>query len=163
MYTYRSIKHLLAITDGTLPPASKTELISRLQHILNVLEITCLGSSLENFDSYSWRVAREYDSKVLKDIEQGFKNWDNLSRCIDPTCWAYAREMVPKPKPAQNQGSKAPNSNQRLCTTYNTFKKEGCSYESNNPGETCVYVHACSTCLITISFHICFLVFSKGQ
>ena len=33
-----------------------------------------------------------------------------------------------------------------MCTTYNTFKKDGCSYEHSNPGESCIYLHACSTC-----------------
>ena len=53
LYAYGSIKHLLAISDGTLPSASKEEIISRLSHILNVLEITCLGSNLSDFDSHS--------------------------------------------------------------------------------------------------------------
>ena len=147
LFAYGSIKHLLALSDGTLPPANKTEFISRLQHLMNTLEIVCLGSSLSDFDSYSWKIAREYDSKVVKDIEQGYKTWENLNRCIDPTAWKYAEEMIPKPsKPAQNAKNSNQNSNQKMCTTYNTFRKEGCSYEHNNPGENIVYVHACSTC-----------------
>ena len=149
LFAYGSIKHLLALSDGTLAPASKEEFISRLQHILNTLEIVCLGSSLSDFDSYSWKVAREYDSKIVKDIEQGYKTWGNLNRCIDPSAWNFAKEMVPKHnKPAQNakNSNSSQNSNQKMCTTYNTFRKEGCSFEHSNPGENCIFIHACSTC-----------------
>ena len=51
LFAYGSIRHLLALSDGTLPPVSKTEFVSRLQHLLNVLDITCLGSTLDDFDS----------------------------------------------------------------------------------------------------------------
>ena len=106
-----------------------------------------MGSSLSDFDSHSWRVAREYDNKIVKDIEQGFKSWESLDKCIDPTAWTYARELVPKPNKAEsNQNKSQQNSNQKLCTTYNTFRKEGCSYEHSNPGEKCVYLHFCSKC-----------------
>ena len=91
MFAYGSIKHLLALSDGTLAPVNKEEFISRLQHLLNTLEIVCLGSSLSDFDSYSWKVAREYNSQIIKDIETGYKTWGNLNRCIDPTNWAYAK------------------------------------------------------------------------
>ena len=111
-----------------------------------MLEICCLGSGLSDFDSHSWRVAREYDFKIIKDIEQGFKTWEKLDKCIDPTAWTYARELVPKSKAEPNQNKNQQNSNQKLCTTYNSFRKEGCSYEHNNPGEKCVYLHFCSNC-----------------
>ena len=46
LYSYGTIKHLLSLVDGTLAPLSNIELISRLQHALNVFEIVCLGSNL---------------------------------------------------------------------------------------------------------------------
>ena len=81
----------------------------------------------------------------------GYKTWQNLNPCIDPSAWNYAKEMAPKPnKPSQTGKSSNQNSgqnpNQKMCTTYNTFRKEGCSYEHSNPGENCIYIHACSTC-----------------
>ena len=151
LYAYGSIKHLLALSDGTLPPVSKEEYNSRLRHCLNVLEITCLGSNLTDFNSHSWRIAKEYDLKKVKDIEQGYKTWESLDKCIDPTAWTYAREMVPPSKPKENSNqnvkSQSQNSQQKFCTTYNTFRNgNGCSYEYSNPGETCVYQHSCSNC-----------------
>ena len=76
----------------------------------------------------------------------GFKTWLGLDKCIDSSAWQYARELVP-PKSRSEQGSnKSQNSSQKLCTTFNTFRKEGCSFEFNNPGERCIYLHACSKC-----------------
>ena len=150
LFAYGSVKHFLALKDGTLPDVEPSEFISRLQHTLNVLEITCLGSNLSEFDSHSWRIGREYDQKVIRDIEQGFKAWNTFDRSIDPTSWAYARELVP-PKSRPNNVGKSGDPKQvggsgKVCTTWNTFKKDGCHYEHNNPGEVCVFQHFCSKC-----------------
>ena len=84
-FGYGSVKHLLALADGTLPACNPAEYKARLQHILNVFEISCLGSNLADFDGYSWRVGREYNTKIVKDIENGYKTWESLDRNIDPT------------------------------------------------------------------------------
>ena len=59
-----------------------------------MMEIVCLGSSNEDFNLSSWKIAREYNSRLVNDIEVGLKNWENLNRSIDPTCWAFAKELV---------------------------------------------------------------------
>ena len=59
-----------------------------------MMEIVCLGSSNEDFNHTSWKIAREYNSRLINDIEVGLKNWDTLSRSIDPTCWAFAKQYV---------------------------------------------------------------------
>ena len=63
--------------------------------------------------------------------------------------WSYAKEVTkPNPKP-NNQQTKANPTNrvQKICTTWNSFRKEGiCHYEFSNPGESCVYLHHCSKC-----------------
>ena len=149
LYAYGSVKHLLLLSDGTLPSVSKREFIARLQHILNVLDITCLGSGLGDFTSHSFNVAKEYDLQILNDIQMGKRSWETLSHFIDPTAWAYSRDMIPAQtnKSNQNQAPKNQSSSQKMCTTFNTFKNgPGCSYEYNHPGESCVYVHQCSAC-----------------
>ena len=97
-------------------------------------------------------MAKEYNARIVKDISLGFKSWETLDRSIDSSAWCYAQKMVPKKQGGQNQGSKgsnssnSSNSSQKLCTTWNTFKKDGCSWENSNPGETCVFAHYCSSC-----------------
>ena len=152
LFTYGSLKHLLYLNDGTLKPVSQGEFNSRIQHLINVFEIVGLGSGLADFDHYIWKVAREYDSKILQNIEHGLKNWETLDKTIDPTAWTMAKEIVPKAKvPSQSQpGKNSNNSNngqqQKMCTTWNSFRQEGCHYESNNPGQSCVFLHFCSHC-----------------
>ena len=51
LYAYGSVKHFLALKDGTLPDVEPSEFISRLQHTLNTLEIVCLGGSLSDYDA----------------------------------------------------------------------------------------------------------------
>ena len=111
----------------------------------NVLKIACLGSDLTMFTSQSWITAKEYDFKILSDLGRGLKSWENLEKCIDAGAWAYAKELTaPKSKP--NASTKPNPNNQKICTTFNSFRKEGCSWEHNNPGEKCVFLHACSNC-----------------
>ena len=100
LFAYGSIKHLLCLSNGTLPAVSKAEFNSRLQHILNVLEIVCLESNLQEFHSYSWSIAKQYDIRILKDIEQSFKSWETLDKSIDSSAWNFAIRMVP---PVKNQ------------------------------------------------------------
>ena len=121
---------------------------------MNVLDIACLGSQISDFDSHAWRTAKDYDFLTIKEIQEGYKNWESLSRSIDPTIWQIARDLNPKQYQSQtnpksnknpNQNS-SQNSSQKLCTTWNTLRQEGCHYAFNNPGETCVYSHQCSSC-----------------
>ena len=150
LYAYGSVRHLLLLSNGTLSQVSKEEFNGRLQHLLNVLDITCLDSSLSEFDSASWRVARSYSDKILKDIELGYKSWLTLDKCIDSSAWNYAQKMVPeqsKKSNAKNSNQNSNNSSQKMCTTFNTFRRgDSCAFEFNNPGENCIYLHHCSAC-----------------
>ena len=57
LFAYGSFKHLLSLCDGTLPSVSNIESISRLQHLANVFEIVCLGSSPTDHDDLGSKVA----------------------------------------------------------------------------------------------------------
>ena len=151
LFSFGTIKHLLAICDGTLPPVTHTEFISRLQHLLNVFEITCLGSNISDLQSYGFSVARDYNEKIVSDIEVNLKSWETLDKNIDAMAWAYSKELNPRSKPnltgpVKTNTSGGSGNSQKLCTTFNTFRKEGCHFEHQNPGETCVYLHNCSRC-----------------
>ena len=110
-----------------------------------------MGSSLSDFCSNSWSIARDYDYKILRDLERGYKSWLTLDKCIDSTAWAYSKEMnLPRGQKGGNNSNRNSNSNngQKICTTYNSFRKDGCSWEHNNPGEKCIFLHACSVCRV---------------
>ena len=143
LFSFGSLKHLLALTDGTLPAISHGELVSRLQHLTNVFEIVCLGSSLDTVDQESFQTALEYESRILSDIETGVKEWTTMSRSIDSTCWTYAQKM------AASSAENCPQFSDigvKRCTSWNLFRKNGCQFEFLNPGKICKYLHCCSLC-----------------
>ena len=155
LFSYGSLKHLLALTDGTLPPVSKTEFLNRLQHLVNVFDIVCLGTPLSSFNGASWTEGHEYNKRILHDLETGVKDWKTLSRSIDSTCWTFAKinsdaklysdSSTYSDSDGSVYDSVCENS-PRKCTSWNSFRKSGCQFEFLNPGKTCRFLHSCSTC-----------------
>ena len=99
-----------------------------------MFEIVC-PSLLSDFDSHEWCVGREYDRKIVADIEFGLKNWENLNNCIDPSGWAYAKQMVPE-KDSYLTNCENSEGDQKICTTYNKFRKQGCHFEFKIPDKS---------------------------
>ena len=150
-FAFGAFKHLEACKSGLIN-VSDTEFLSRLRHLKNVFEIACLSSKLESFTEHSWLVAREYDTRVIADIEAGSKTWENLSVGIEPDAIYCAKETVEirtkLKKPKDPKDRKLEDKKQKkLCTTYNTHRSsEGCYWEHTNQGQTCVFEHYCSWC-----------------
>ena len=155
-FAYGSFKHLKAAKLG-LVHMSNTEFNARLKHLENVFEVACLSSNLAAFTDPAWQVAREYDSRVISDIESGVKTWDSLCNGLETDAIYCAKETVelknktkkpkdPKDPKDKKRELKDPKNN-KSCTTYNTHRaSEGCYWEHNNKGETCVFEHFCSWC-----------------
>ena len=59
-----------------------------------MFEIACLSSKLDSFTETSWLVAREYDTRVISEIESGSKSWESLSIGIEPDSIYCAKETV---------------------------------------------------------------------
>ena len=76
-----ALKHLEACKNGLIGNVSDTEFLAC--HLKNVFEIACLSCSLTSFSDPSWIVAREYDTRVISDIEAGAKSWETLSSGIE--------------------------------------------------------------------------------
>ena len=97
-------------------------------------------------NSPEWQIGRDYDHRIISDIEVGLKSWDSLKKCFDPTCWSLAKELVPKLNQVSQNFNKSPNRAHKLCTTCNKFCKQGCQFEHSNPGQSCIFIHKCSIC-----------------
>ena len=135
---------------------SSEEFLSRLRHLKNVFEVACLSSdNHKSFNDIPWQLAREYDSRVISDIESGIKDWSTLSRGLETDALYCANQTV------DLKGSKKPNKEsepgkskdankkdvKKACTTYNSHRSsEGCYWEHNNPGQVCIFEHYCSYC-----------------
>ena len=59
-----------------------------------MFEVACLSSNLTAFMDSAWQVAREYDSRVIADIESGAKTWENLSNGLETDSIYCAKETV---------------------------------------------------------------------
>ena len=93
-FGYGAVKHLIAAKSGLIKNMSDSEFLARLKHLQNVFEISCMSSPLSSFSDVSWQVAREYDARVVSDIESGVKSWDNLANGLEPDSIYMAKETV---------------------------------------------------------------------
>ena len=154
-FAYGSFKHLEAAKLG-LVHMSEEEFIARLRHLKNTYEVACLSSNLTSFTEPAWQVAREYDARVIADIEAGVKTWETLSNGLESDSIYVAKETVDlknrSKKPTKDSKDtkktpKDPKDPKKPCTTYNTHRSsEGCYWEHTNKWETCIFDHYCSWC-----------------
>lgn len=154
-FAYGSFKHLEAARLGLIE-MNDDEFLARLRHLKNVYEVACLSSNLSSFTDNAWQVAREYDTRVVNDIESGAKTWSTLSKGLETDAIYCANQIVDlknkAKKPAKDpKDPKNPRGDKdrksKPCTTYNTHRSsEGCYWEHNNKGESCIFEHFCSWC-----------------
>ena len=156
-FAFGSFKHLEAAKLGLIHMPDD-EFLARLRHLKNTFEVACLSRNLTSFADYSWQVAREYDTRVIADIESGAKSWATLSNGLETGAIYCANQIIelknkskkdPKalkdPKDPKKSGGK--DAKPKACTTYNTHRaSDGCVWEQNNKGENCVFKHYCSWC-----------------
>ena len=126
------------------------EFLARLRHLKNVFEVACLSSNLSSFCDPAWQLAREYDTRVVSDIESGAKTWQSLSNSLEPDAIYCANQLVEqrsKVKKTKDNPKKVKDLSTKACTTYNSHRSsEGCAWEHRNDGQTCVFEHYCSWC-----------------
>ena len=151
-FAFGAFKHLEAIKSGLICNVSDAEFLARLRHLKNIFEIACLSSSLNSFSDPSWLVAREYDNRIISDIEAGAKSWVSLSIGIEPDAIYCAKETVENrakaaKKVANPKEAKDKKSSRKVCTTYNSHRgSDGCYFEQQNQGQKCIFEHSCSWC-----------------
>ena len=92
-FAFGALKHLEACKSGFIS-VSDSEFLARIRHLKNVYEIACLSGKLDSFTETSWLIAREYDTRVISEIESGAKSWDSLSIGIEPDSIYCAKETV---------------------------------------------------------------------
>ena len=71
LWCYAYIGELLATRTGAASALAPGELEARMQHFLNVLEISLQPSSPVEFDGHSWRGARLYAEKFQQKVDKG--------------------------------------------------------------------------------------------
>ena len=169
LYVYGYLKHCIILSSG-LVPVQEGEVMARLVHLMNVMEITSNNSTLNDFDHPAWQLGRGYGDRVFNDIQQGLRSWTEMPNHILPDVFLHVKDMVDiqtkkntssrgggggagrgagrgrGSNREKNQERAGGDSKPLVCTTYNDFfSGSGCAYEFNNQRK-CNYEHYCSKC-----------------
>ena len=154
VFMYGAIHELHSSRIGITPAMQRGVLEAKLQHLLNVIHVTCLNASATEFKPVAWSVGRTYHNLIQAKVDSGREDWtdfDMLHRGSPHAAEMVAAErehraaLMAKPdgvkKNDKKDDSKAP------CTSWNGFEEEGkCKYEADHPGEKCNRAHFCSYC-----------------
>ena len=156
VWSWAFIAELLASRTGQAEDLPVGELEARLQHFLNVMEVTLQTSTKMDYTGDSWKVGRLYHNKVQAKIDQGSTTWCSMmerweSATLPHELMAAQQELAPKPtksKPKELEvRSKDTDGKPIRCLSWNTWETRGtCRYESENPGQKCIRLHECTYC-----------------
>ena len=157
MFMYGAVSELHSARIGITPPLDPGVLEAKLQHLLNVINVTCMNSSPTDFKPTAWSVGRSYHNLVQAKVDSGRESWidfDHYHRSSPHAAEMVAAERehraeLNKARPEKNE-KKVDKSNEQdrpFCTSWNNFEEEGkCKYEAEHPGEKCKRVHECKYC-----------------
>ena len=155
VFMYGAIHELHSSRIGISPAMPKGVLEAKLQHLKNVIHVTCLNASSSDFKPAAWLVGRTYHNLVQAKVDSGREDWidfDMLHRGSPHAAEMIAAErehrqaLLAKPekivaKKTDKRDEKQP------CPTWNEYEVEGkCKYEAEHPGEKCNRSHNCSFC-----------------
>ena len=159
MFMYGAVREIHSARIGTAPPLEAGMLEAKLQHLLNVLHVTCLNMNASDFKPTAWSVGRSYHYLVQAKVDSGRESWLDFEHLH----WGspHASEMVAAEREhrlalanqlklkqegdrerVKKNGDKKP-----LCTSWNTSEVEGrCKWEAEHPDSKCYKAHYCSYC-----------------
>ena len=158
VFMYGAIHELHSSRIGITPAMQRGVLEAKLQHLLNVIHVTCLNSSAADFKPVAWSVGRTYHNLIQAKVDSGREGWtdfDVLHRGSPHAAEMIAAErehraaLTAKPeKVVKKTDRKDDRKDEKpTCTTWNEYEEEGkCKYEAEHPGEKCNRSHHCSYC-----------------
>ena len=71
LWVYGAVSELHSSLIGITPSMEQCVLEAKLQHILNVVHVTCLNSNAGEYKPVSWLVGRTYHSLVQAKVDSG--------------------------------------------------------------------------------------------
>ena len=153
IWSWAYIADLLAARSGQAPDLETGELEARLQHFLNVMEITLQSSSKTDYMGDSWKVGRLYHNKVQAKLDQGTTTWCRLverweNATLPHELMAAQQELAPRQThKTRESGQRDGETRVPRCGSWNTWETKGkCQWEAENPGEKCNRLHECTYC-----------------
>ena len=164
-FVYGATSEIHSSLIGLTQPMVQSELEAKLQHMMNVIHVTCLNAGQLDFKPVAWSVGRTYHNLVQAKVDTGRENWsefDSLYRGSPHASEMVAAEREHRVALAKLQrvekvekngksdrgfGGKTDKTGRPLCPTWNDCDSEGkCKWESENPGLSCNRSHHCSYC-----------------
>jgi hypothetical protein len=147
IWSWAYIAELMASRSGQAPELPVGELEAKLQHFLNVMDITLQTSTKGDYMGDSWKVGRLYHNKVQAKIDQGktswcriLDRWENLT--LPHELMAAQQELTASAFEVSSKDGKT-----LRCSTWNTWETEGfCQWECENAGQECSFIHECTYC-----------------
>ena len=160
VFMYGAIHELHSSRIGITPLMPRGVLEAKLQHLMNVIHVTCLNATASDFKPVAWSVGRTYHNLVQAKVDSGREGWadfDVLHRGSPHAAEMVAAERehreallkkVEKPdREPKNKGRDKKDGDKSPCPTWNEHEEEGkCKWEAEHPGEKCNRSHHCSYC-----------------
>ena len=156
LWCWAYVAELLALQTKASTALQNGELEARLQHFLNVLEISLQPSNPSEYDGQAWRIARLYAEKIQNKVDRG-GSWVALQNRYGADTHPHelmaaqielAHKNVKPKDPNPKDPKKGKDGRERpTCTTWNISQVENkCRYEVDNEGKECNRKHECSWC-----------------
>ena len=157
LWVYAAASELHSSMIGITPPIERSVLEAKLQHIMNVVHVTCLNSTAAEYKPASWLVGRTYHGLVQAKVDSGRERWSDFEALYRGS--PHASEMVSAEREhraaltkqvvagGKKDEQKEKTGKKRPCTSWNDSEVEGkCKYEAEHPGEKCNRHHSCNYC-----------------
>ena len=155
VFMYGAIHELHSSRIGITPAMQSGVLEAKLQHLLNVIHVTCLNASATDFKPVAWSVGRTYHNLIQSKVDSGREDWTDFDMLHRGS--PHAAEMVAAEREhraalmTKQEKVSVKNTDKKdekpSCPTWNEFGEEGkCKYEADHPGEKCNRSHHCSYC-----------------
>ena len=158
IFMYGAIHELHSSRIGITPPMQRGVLEAKLQHLMNVVHVTCLNASTTDFKPVAWSIGRTYHNLVQSKVDSGCEGWadfDWLHRGSPHAAEMIAAErehraaLMRKPERPEIKNHKSDKKDEEkpACYTWNEYEVEGkCKWEADHPWVKCIRSHHCSFC-----------------
>ena len=164
VFMYGAVHELHSSRIGITPALPQGVLEAKLQHLMNVIHVTCLNATASDFKPVAWTVGKTYHNLVQSKVDSGREDWIDFD--VHHRGSPHAAEMMAaerehraallakpearyeKKDDKKNDDKKNERKDDRQpCTTWNNYEVEGkCRFEAEHPGEKCYRSHHCSYC-----------------
>ena len=156
VFMYGAIHELHSSRIGITPPMPRGILEAKLQHLMNVIHVTCLNASATDFKPIAWSVGHTYHNLVQSKVDSGREGWndfDLLHRGSPHAAEMIAAErehraaLLKRPEKFEVKKKEEKREEKPTCPSWNDYEEEGkCKWEADHPGDKCNRSHHCSYC-----------------